>query len=323
MLAKASSQLPLPDQKYGFEFKWDGVRALAFWDGRKIRLLSRSGRDISHEFPELQTLGLSLGKGVAILDGEIVALDAKGSPKFELLQSRLGLSLESAQRKAAEISVTYMIFDLLHLNGDDLSLRPFTERRAALDDLNPVGAHWRVSPYRAGGGATFLDTSRNFKLEGIVAKRLDSIYEAGKRTGAWLKIKNQHRAEFLIGGWLPGEGRRQDTIGSILVGYYDLPRELAEQRHARQRLLFAGKVGTGFSDAMLEKLKGMLKPLHLRTCPFEPSAQLPRGAQYCKPELIGEFEFTEWTQLNSLRHPSFKGLRNDKDPRDVVRDEEE
>jgi len=323
MLAKASAQLPKQDQKYAFEFKWDGVRALAFWDERKVRLLSRSGRDISHEFPELQSLGQSLGKCSAILDGEIVALDATGTPKFELLQARLGLSLESAQRKATEISITFMIFDLLHLNGTDLTVHPLTERRAALDDLNPTGPHWRTSPFRAGGGAGFLETSRNFKLEGVVAKRLDSVYESGKRTGAWLKIKNQRRAEFLICGWLPGAGRRQERIGSVLLGYYDLPRDLAEQRKAPQRLLFAGKAGTGFSDAMLATLQGLLKPLHTRTCPFEPSSQLPRGAQYCQPALIGEFEFTEWTHLNSLRHPSFKGLRNDKDPRDVVREEEE
>lgn len=323
MLAKACAHLPVPDKDYGFEFKWDGVRALAFWDGQKMRLVSRSGRDITHEFPELQALGEELGKHTAILDGEIVALDERGVPKFERLQNRLGLSLAAAQQKSAEIGVTYMIFDLIHLNGTDLSLWPYLERRHALENLNLAGPFWRMSPFRAGGGAAFLETSRTFKLEGIVAKRLNSVYEAGKRTGAWLKIKNQHRVELLIGGWVPGEGRRLDTIGSILLGYYDIPRELAEQRNARQRLLFAGKAGTGFTNAMLTRLQKMLAPLKIRTCPFEPSPQLPRGAHYCRAEIVGEFEFTEWTHANSLRHPSFKGLRNDKDPRDVVRDEEE
>ena len=166
-----------------------------------------------------------------------------------------------------------------------------------------------------------LETSKKFRIEGIVAKRLDSEYESGLRTGAWLKIKNQHRNELIIAGWMSGEGRRENTIGSLLLGYYDIPLDVAKKTGARQRLLYAGKAGTGFSDAMLDSLFLTLKKLQIPSSPFEPSRQIPRGARFAKPERVGEFEFTEWTHLDILRHPSFKGLRNDKDPRDVVREE--
>jgi bifunctional non-homologous end joining protein LigD len=198
---------------------------------------------------------------------------------------------------------------------------PYTQRREKLAKLKIGGSAWQTTPWRAGGGAHVFETSRKFQFEGIVAKRLDSPYEPGSRNGAWIKIKNVKRQEFVIGGWTPGEGRRTESIGALLAGYYDLPRARAMKLNRRQKLLYAGKIGTGFSDSVLSQLQQLFRPLHTDSSPFEFSPEIPRRAQFVRPRLVGEVEFTEWTQAGILRHPSFKGLRTDKDPRDIIREE--
>jgi bifunctional non-homologous end joining protein LigD len=154
-----------------------------------------------------------------------------------------------------------------------------------------------------------IAASRRLGLEGVVAKRLDSRYLPGKRSDAWLKIKNKQRQELVIGGWLEGEGNRAGRIGALLIGFYE-----------GDRLVYAGKCGTGFTDKSLAQLASLLKPLACAASPFSAGTSPPRGAHFVEPSLVGEFEFAEWTSTGQLRHPSFKGLRDDKDPRSVVRE---
>lgn len=321
MLARLSSHLPAPDDAYAYELKWDGIRAIAFLDRGRIRLQSRNLLDLTLQYPELQPLARALRGHQAILDGEIVALSQSGAPSFELLQKRLGLDARNVVNRMSEVTATYMIFDLLHADGRNLMPLPYTQRREKLAKLKIGGSAWQTTPWRAGGGAHVFETSRKFQFEGIVAKRLDSPYEPGSRNGAWIKIKNVKRQEFVIGGWTPGEGRRTESIGALLAGYYDLPRARAMKLNRRQKLIYAGKIGTGFSDSMLSQLQQLFRPLHADSSPFESSPEIPRRAQFVRPRLVGEVEFTEWTQAGILRHPSFKGLRTDKDPRDIIREE--
>lgn len=256
-------------------------------------------------------MGRDLGSRDAVLDGELVAFDEKGRPSFGTLQQRIGVGDEaSARRRARDHPVVYMLFDVLHLEGRDVTREPWRARRERLDALELQGDAWRTPRFYEGGGPTMLDATRAQGLEGLVAKRADSAYEPGRRSGAWIKVKNSLRQEVVVGGWTQGEGRRAGQLGALLVGYRD----------DAGRLLFAGKVGTGFTEATLDDLARRLAPLARPTSPFEGGAAVPRDAHFVEPRLVAEVEFTEWTQGGTLRHPSFKGLRADKDPRDVVKE---
>ncbi|HVC75549.1 MAG TPA: non-homologous end-joining DNA ligase [Candidatus Micrarchaeaceae archaeon] len=310
MMAKLATAIPKPDTAWGFEFKWDGIRALAYVEGGRVRLLSRSGEDVSPRYPEIHPMGRTLGSREVILDGEVVALDEKGRPSFEEIQQRMGLTSESeVRRKMKLVPVTYMIFDLLWQDGHPLLDQPYKERRRRLGLLKLSGASWQTPPWEEGGGQAMRDASAKAGLEGVMAKKVDSNYEPGRRSGAWLKVKNHNRQELVIGGWLEGEGKRRGYPGALLVGYYDKDKKFA----------YAGKVGTGFSDAMLEKLAALMKPLVVDTSRFDVGAP-PRKANFVKPKLVAEFEFVEWTRSGQLRAPSFKGLRADKPASKVVRE---
>jgi bifunctional non-homologous end joining protein LigD len=205
--------------------------------------------------------------------------------------------------------VAYIVFDLLYLDGHSLLSAPYEERRATLAGLQLDGPHWQTPPHSVGGGREMLALSREQGLEGVIAKRLGAPYEPGKRSGAWLKIKNQQRQEFVIGGWVPGAGSRAGKVGALVIGY----REGNE-------LVSAGKVGTGFTAAMLRDLEERLRPLARATSPFT-SGVVPREAHHVEPRLVCEVEFSEWTSASrQLRHPSFKGLRPDKSPDEVFRE---
>ncbi|HEY8798518.1 MAG TPA: non-homologous end-joining DNA ligase [Candidatus Dormibacteraeota bacterium] len=310
MMAKLATAIPKPEAPWGFEFKWDGIRVLAYVEGGRVRLMSRSGEDVTPRYPEIHEMGRALGSREVILDGEVVALDNKGRPSFEEIQQRMGLTSESeVRRKMKLVPVTYMVFDLLWQDGHSLLDQPYTERRRLLGQLKLAGASWQTPPWEKGGGEAMLEASAKAGLEGVMAKKLDSKYEPGRRSGPWLKVKNHYRQELVIGGWLEGEGKRRGYPGALLVGYYDKDR----------KFVYAGKVGTGFSDAMLEKLTALMKPLEQAKSPFDVDAP-PRKAHFVKPKLVAEFEFVEWTRSGQLRAPTFKGLRNDKPPTKVVRE---
>jgi bifunctional non-homologous end joining protein LigD len=309
MMAKLTSKIPTPDDAWGYEFKWDGIRAVAYVEGGTVKLVSRSGENITPRYPEIHAMGRALGSREVILDGEIVALDDKGRPSFEEIQQRMGLTSESEiRRKMKEVPVTYMIFDVMWQDGHPLLEQPYTERRTTLAKLKLAGASWQTPPYEKGGGKAMLQASAKAGLEGIVAKKLDSKYEPGRRSGVWQKIKNHNRQELVIAGWLDGEGKRQGYPGALLVGYYK-----------DGKFVYAGKVGTGFTEATLEKLNKLMKPLARKTSPFDVGSP-PRAAHFVEPKLVGEFEFVEWTKSGQLRAPVFKGFREDKKAKEVVRE---
>jgi bifunctional non-homologous end joining protein LigD len=310
-MAATLSTLPPDDESWGYEIKWDGIRALAYCEAGRLRLESRTLRDITATYPELRALGAELGSTDAVLDGEIVAFDDSGRPSFERLQGRMNLASESAvRRRMGDNPVTYMIFDVLYLDGRMLIDLPYTERREHLDGLGLGAPNWQTPSYHPGDGQGLLDLTKKRGLEGLVAKRLDSRYLPGRRTRAWLKVKNVMSQELVIGGWLPGQGRRAGAIGALLVGY-------REDEDGERHLRYAGRVGTGFSDAELDHLVSLLEPLRTDKSPFT-GRQPPRDAIFVEPELVAEIEFREWTATRTLRAPSYKGLRPDKEPEEVV-----
>jgi bifunctional non-homologous end joining protein LigD len=322
MLA-TEAQHPPSDDGWAFEIKWDGVRALATANGEGgLRIESRRGEDITARYPELAALGEALAGQQAILDGEIVAFDENGRPSFQRLQLRMGLtSPMSIQRRAPQTPVTYEIFDLLELDGEPtLDLR-YEERRRLLRELDLDGPNWQTPAHRIGDGTALLEAARGRGLEGVVAKRLDSPYRPGRRSGEWIKVRNWRRQEFVIGGWMPGEGGRSGRMGSLLVGYYDSTPEEARDLGRPPLLIYAGGVGSGFSNQEVERLTRMLTARSRDETPFDVGVPKRPGPRFCEPDLVCEVQFSEWTHEGTLRQPSYKGLRDDKDPREVVREQ--
>ena len=305
------------DDGWTFEVKWDGMRALAFVERGALRVQSANERDVTASWPELADLARSLGVTTALLDGELVATDDDGRPSFGLLQQRMHIANRAeALRRATEVPVVYVVFDLLHLDGHDLTDLALSDRRRLLDELLEPAPAWRASPLHDDGPA-LLTAAGERGLEGVVAKRLDSTYEPGKRTRAWRKVKVRRRQEMVIGGWLPGEGTRTGAIGALLVGYHDEAGDGSPLR-------YAGRVGTGFSDAELARLATWLRPLAVDGCPFDPlppRADLVRGPMWVRPELVAELAFAEWTGDGRLRQPSYLGVRTDKPASHVTRAE--
>ncbi|HEX7290623.1 MAG TPA: DNA ligase D [Conexibacter sp.] len=310
MLARLST-MPGDEAGWAFEVKWDGIRAIAHSQPGRIRFVTRNGNDVSAAYPELRPLNRALGSRSAILDGEIVAFDEHGRPSFQALQPRIHLRGEAAvRRRAAETPVTYAIFDLLWLDGHSLMDLPYTERRRRLAELRLDGDHWRVPAHHEGRGSALLAAVAEQGLEGVVAKRLDSRYAPGRRDGAWLKIKTSQRQELVIGGWTEGRRARRNRLGALELGVHD--PQTGELR-------YAGKVGTGFDEAELDRLARLLRPLARRRSPFS-GRQPARGAHFVEPRLVAEIEFGEWTRDGRLRHPRYKGLRDDKPADAVVRE---
>jgi bifunctional non-homologous end joining protein LigD len=309
MLAMLVTEPPAGDG-WAWELKWDGVRAVGYLDGGRIRLMSRNGNDVTRRYPELRALGASFGARDAIVDGEIVAFDDDGRPDFQRLQRRMHVEGESTIRRLVnQVPVTYVLFDLLWLDGRSLVDESYEQRRAALLALDLRGPSWQTPPHEAGDGEATLDVSKRFGLEGVVVKRVESPYRPGKRTREWLKVKNHLRQEFVVGGYTAGEGRRHGEIGALLIGYYD-----------DGVLRYAGKVGTGFTDAELSRLAEQLDPLQRETSAFG-AGRPPRDAVWVEPELVAEVQFSEWTTSGAARHPAYLGLRDDKSAADVVRED--
>ena len=304
MLARTGT-LPDDEEGWAYEIKWDGVRALGFVEGGTLRLASRNGNDITPRYPELRGLSRALGSREALFDGEVVAFE-DGRPSFQKLQSRMHLTSDHAVRRlAASDPVVYMIFDLLHLDGHSLLERTYEERRVALAELGLAEKAWQVPAHHVGDGAALLELSKAQGLEGIIAKRLDCPYTPGRRSPGWVKVKNVRRTDAVIGGWLPGERGRAGRLGALLVGFY----------HDGE-LHYAGRVGTGYSDAELARLGALLEPLARPDSPFS-GRQPPKLARFVEPELVCMVEYSELTNARTLRHPSYKGLRDDIDPAEV------
>jgi bifunctional non-homologous end joining protein LigD len=308
MMAR-NGELPAEEGGWAHEIKWDGVRAIAYCRPGELRLESRNLNDVTASYPDLSRLGRALGAHSAVLDGEIVAFDA-GRPSFAALQTRMHVSSASqAKRLAAATPVTYMIFDLLWLDGHSLMAFAYAQRRELLAALALNGERWQTPEHVVGEGAALLSATAEQGLEGIVAKRLDSTYEPGVRSPAWVKIKRVGRQEFVVGGWMPGKGKREHSIGALLLGVYE-----------GEDLRYVGRVGSGFGERELERLTGLLEPLARRDSPFSAGERPPREARYCEPRLVAEVEFAHWTEGGNLRAAVYKGLREDRSPQDVVRE---
>jgi bifunctional non-homologous end joining protein LigD len=305
------ADLPPDQEGWSFEVKWDGVRAIAYAHPGRLRLESRNLNEITDAYPEVRGLIEDLGMHEAVLDGEIVTFDQGGRPSFELLQRRMHVTAPAAVRRLmSSHPVVYAIFDLLFLDGHSLMDLPYHERRRRLEVLQLDGRAWRVPAAHPGEGAALFQATASQGLEGIMAKRLDSTYEPGRRSGAWLKIKHTLRQELVIGGWIPGEGRRAQRIGALLMGYY-----------RDGKFIYAGRVGTGFTERSLRELQDRLEPYRRPTTPFAGRVggnPVPRESVFVEPCLVAEIEFREWTGERVMRAPSFKGLRDDKAPREVV-----
>ncbi|MBV9290964.1 MAG: non-homologous end-joining DNA ligase [Frankiales bacterium] len=312
MLAVLRDAVPHDDDAWAYEFKWDGVRAMVYVEGGRPRVLSRNDRDVTGSYPELRAMAEGMGSTQAVLDGEIVAMDADGRPSFGELQSRMHVTNPAQVRTLMrQTPVTFLAFDVLHLDGRSLLDVPYRERRAVLDSLELAGPSWQTPPFFEGGGEAVWAASKQQGLEGIIAKRLDSRYYAGKRSDCWLKLKNLRTQEVVIGGWKPGEGRRKGAIGSLLLGVPD-----------DDGLHYVGHVGTGFTDKMLRELERDLAPLRRDDPPFAGVVPRPQAkdAQWVDAQLVGEVAFSEWTREGRLRHPAWRGLRPDKSVDEVVRE---
>jgi bifunctional non-homologous end joining protein LigD len=315
MLARTGT-LP-EDEGWAFEVKWDGVRAIAYSQPGELRLESRNLNDISDSYPELFAMNAELGSHSAVLDGEIVAFDGGGRPSFEALQQRMHVGSRAQARKLAKgTPVTYVIFDLLWLDGHSLMGAPYSDRRGLLAAMALSGTHWQTPEPVVDEGEALLAATAEQQLEGVVAKRLDSVYRPGVRTRDWVKVKSVARQELVVGGWMAGKGKRSGSIGALLLGVYE-----ADGRPSDEQLRYVGRVGSGFSDSDLEYLSGLLAPLARPTSPFTSGERPPRGAHFCAPELVVEVEFANWTAGGSLRAPVYKGLRDDKPGKEVVRED--
>lgn len=312
MKARLVETAPAGDWIY--EVKLDGFRTMAIKRGERVEMYSRNAKDFVGKFPEIAKSMARLGAREAIIDGEIVALEEDGRSSFQLLQAY----------DIGEIRppLYFYAFDLLELNGKDLRNQPVIERKAALEKLlKKAPENIRFSASFSGDADALLDKARSLGLEGLIGKRRDSHYEAGRRSGAWIKLKIAFEQELVIGGYTNPRGSRK-YFGSLLVGYYE-----------KKGLQFAGGVGTGFSEKTLRELHRRLEKIPSEQCPFVNLPETKRSryspaltasemkkCHWVKPNLLAQIRFTEWTRDDKLRHPVYLGLREDKNPREVVRE---
>jgi bifunctional non-homologous end joining protein LigD len=294
---------PFSDPAWIFERKLDGIRCGVIRHDGKARLVSRSGEVMDSTYPELVD-ALSVNGPDVVADGEIVAFKG-GQTSFERLQGRLGIH-DAKRARESPVAVYLYLFDVLAVDGHDVRDRPLRERKRILKDAVQFGGRLRFSTHRVGDGEAYFKHACERGWEGLVAKRAESPYRS-TRSRDWLKIKCSHEQELVIGGWTDPKGSRQ-RFGALLVGYWE-----------GDRLRYAGKVGTGFNSATLDRVGKELDRLAQDDPPFT-GTDLPRRAHWVRPELVGQIAFTEWTRDGKLRHPRFLGLRTDKPAREVVRE---
>lgn len=311
MLAADGPGHGFDDAGWTFEVKWDGVRAVATavrpgaGEPGHTRLVSRAGNDVTAGYPELDALWQRVLARNAVLDGEIVAFDDGGRPSFQRLQRRMHTrDPRHVDRARADAPVTYMVFDLLVVDGETLVDQPLAQRLARLDELLVPGGAVQRSEATPETGAALFDAAAAHGLEGVIAKRLASRYRPGKRSRDWLKLKVRRQADVVIGGWLPGERGRAGRLGSLLVGAYD----------DGGGLRYLGRVGTGFDEAELARLGELLADRATDRSPFAAGPAPPRGARWVTPELVCRVAYAEVTDDGVLRAPAYKGLAPDIDP---------
>ncbi|MFG3105008.1 ATP-dependent DNA ligase [Streptomyces sp. NPDC048182] len=293
------------DARWAYETKQDGQRVVAYLPGDgRVLLRARSGQDITAAYPELRALGAALAGTPAVLDGEVLALDPEGRADFQLLQSRMGLAHDPARaaHRAARVPVHLVLFDVLRLGARSLLREPYLRRREHLEGLGLSGPAWSVPAALVGHGAEALRATREHGLEGLVCKRVDSVYEPGVRSRAWIKIRNMRGEDVVVGGWLPGKGRLSGLPGAVLVG-----------QRAAGRLRYVGGVGTGWSAAERDELAALLRAATTDACPFDPVPRVP-GARWVVPRLVGEVRYSTRTREGLLRQPSWLRLRPDLTP---------
>ena len=310
MLASAGE--PPSGPGWAFEFKWDGVRALAAAAGDQVRLYSRNGNDITGGYPELAVLSGLVGGRPVLLDGEIVTLGEAGRPDFALLQQRMHVRAPNPWL-VDRIPISYYVFDLLDVDGRRLLSQSYQQRREQLAQLavDGVSSRVRVPPHHIlTDGRQLLEVARLHGLEGVVGKRLTSRYEPGRRSPAWTKTALWRTQEVIIGAWTIGQGRRAGTLGALLLGAYD----------DEARLRYIGDVGTGFTGRMLDDLLVRLADLEAPGSPFDEPVprEHARRAHWVRPQLVGEVEYRTVTPDRRLRHATWRGLRPDKDPAEVI-----
>lgn len=310
MLASAGD--PPSGPGWAYEFKWDGVRAIAAVAGDQLRLYSRNRNDITGGYPELVTLSRVTGGRRMLLDGEIVTVGAAGRPDFGLLQQRMHVRAPSPEL-VSRVPIAYYLFDLLDLDGHRLLAHGYQQRRDALAalDLERGSPVIRVPPnYTDVNGAQLLEVARRHGLEGVVGKRLRSRYEPGRRSPSWIKTALLHTQEVVVGGWTTGQGRRAGTLGALLLGAHD----------EQGRLRYLGDVGTGFTEWMLGDLLARLTALAQPDSPFDEPVPRDhaRRAHWVRPQLVGEVEYRTVTLDRRLRHTAWRGLRADKTPAQVT-----
>jgi bifunctional non-homologous end joining protein LigD len=284
-----------------YEEKYDGIRAVAYRHGSAVRMYSRNLLDITDGFPDIADAIRSLDERELVLDGELVAFDAAGVSRFQHLQRR---GLAGARRSA------FAVFDCLHAAGTDLLGRPLRERRRTLEKVVPARRPLIRSRRLELDGLAAYSHAKSAGWEGIIAKDEGSIYEPGRRSRAWLKVKVRKQSEFVVAGYTPPEGSRAH-LGALLVGLYD-----------GDRLRYVGKVGTGYTASVLQDLVRKLEPLVTDAPAFDPAPRM-RDATWVRPRLVAQVAYAEWTADGKLRQPAFLGLRSDKSPRECTWEERE
>jgi len=315
MLAAAIEE-PFDGPDWLFEIKWDGYRAIAFIDRRGLRLISRNQNELTAQYPDLSDLPDAVNAKTAILDGEVVVLDEHGRASFSLMQQRTGFR-ERGRRAAPrpDVPVLYYVFDLLYLDGYDVRRVALEDRKRLLASIITETDSLRLSGHFAKNGKALFEVARQKGLEGILAKRRGSYYEE-RRSREWLKIKIRHQLEAVVGGYTEPEGSRQ-YFGSIVLGLYD----------KEGNLVHVGQAGSGFTQTTLASIWKLLKPLQTKTNPFHGKVEALKKVHWVKPELVAQIEFTEWTHATDeggakLRAPVFLGLREDKEPKECVLEQE-
>ncbi|MGW4351088.1 non-homologous end-joining DNA ligase [Nocardia sp. NPDC004582] len=290
---------------WAVEMKWDGVRIIAVREGGECILLSRNGNDVSAAYPEIVAALKALpGKGSLILDGEIVAPDRAGAPSFGRLQRRMHVA-RPGEQLIAEVPVRFFVFDVLRVDGLDVTRENYLRRRERLAGL-PLAEPLSVPPHWVDvDAAQLLEVAREHRIEGIVSKRTDSVYLPGRRSPAWIKTPLRQRTEVVVAGWTPGAGGFGTTFGSLIMGAHD----------ETGRLVYLGNVGTGFTQAARRVLRGALDGIAVSAAPFDPPPPEAAGAgwHWVQPILVADVEYREYSG-ERLRMPSWKGLRTDKPP---------